>query len=91
MNEFAFFVFKTVVSSQRKRMDIFCFSFFLIFIFNEAHSVRYGIASNLQPYMWVTFPPFQPNPVHFLFVFNILLLFDKWSDPLEMVFTPHLY
>lgn len=33
-------------------MDSVIFSFFLIFI-KVTHSLRYGIADNLQPYMWV--------------------------------------
>ncbi len=41
---------------RRRNMESVVFSLFLIFI-KETHSVRYGIANNLQPYMWVTFCP----------------------------------
>lgn len=35
---------------MKKKMDIFIFSFYLIFI-KEAHSLSYTIVSNLQPHM----------------------------------------
>lgn len=44
-------------------MDGAAFLLFLVFI-DMAHAFRYGISSNLQPYMWVTID--QPD----LFFFN---------------------
>lgn len=48
-----FVVFFCLRGLLEGNMDGVIFSFFLIFI-DIAHALRYGIASNLQPYMWVT-------------------------------------
>lgn len=50
---------------RRRNMDGFILTFFLLFI-KETHALRYGMANNLQPYMWVSFFSYLLFNLYFL-------------------------